>query len=493
MNSWKKFWKPRNHYQRDTSNLRNLVLEHLCIRRVLNADLAGLGEEYRPIQAIGMSGDEPPAHVWTAPASNVLEAGAVDAVFAEGEAPDPPVGGQVEFGLDFTQGWTQHDVNLDGHITAIDALLVINKLNIEDGSNVFDIIDAAEAQAWWDVNGDTFISPIDALIVINYLNVYGPGPVRYPNALPHALDSDVSTEENHAVTFVLQSYDANGDDLTFQINSNPLHGTISQDGENVTYTPATDYVGDDSLSFRVNDGHGWSSTATVTITVTEDDGLPPTGPQNPLNGPIEVLQGGEATVTLVRPGDGSDFIYQITDPPQHGSLVPVQPNGHFTYTPQAGFSGADSFRYRVHDGTSWSQQYEATITVTAPVPTEPSIALAAFTPPSANLFIEDTYHIATFDVTGDITSIDLQVDPLGIEGYASFFVTTSDGTRISVDTPVLASMTIDLDEFTGTEIYVWTNTSNVPVTSGGRMAAVGLNGQAIQPTEWSKLHRVNAR
>lgn len=61
------------------------------------------------------------------------------------------------------------DVNADGHISAIDALLVINWLNasaLGDWPSV--------ASPFLDVNGDLWISPLDALLVINRLNTRDP-------------------------------------------------------------------------------------------------------------------------------------------------------------------------------------------------------------------------------------------------------------------------------------------------------------------------------
>ncbi len=68
------------------------------------------------------------------------------------------------------------DVNSDGHITPIDALLIINSLNhygsrpIGEGESGGDLPDQK-----LDVNRDSYISAIDALVVINYLNEMADG------------------------------------------------------------------------------------------------------------------------------------------------------------------------------------------------------------------------------------------------------------------------------------------------------------------------------
>jgi len=67
------------------------------------------------------------------------------------------------------------DVNDDRFISALDALVVINKLIAQDTQSLsvasaVPLSTATATQYFLDVNDDTIVSPIDALIVINYLN-----------------------------------------------------------------------------------------------------------------------------------------------------------------------------------------------------------------------------------------------------------------------------------------------------------------------------------
>src|SRR5207247_4687088 len=56
--------------------------------------------------------------------------------------------------------------------------------------------------------------------------------------------------------------------LSYAIVSPPAHGTLSGAAPNVTYTPALNYNGPDSFTFKANDGELDSNTATVSIIVT---------------------------------------------------------------------------------------------------------------------------------------------------------------------------------------------------------------------------------
>lgn len=63
-----------------------------------------------------------------------------------------------------------HDVNNDGKVSPLDALQVINFLNMNSGMSPNDLF---TSDSYLDVNGDGKISPLDALQVINSLNQNG--------------------------------------------------------------------------------------------------------------------------------------------------------------------------------------------------------------------------------------------------------------------------------------------------------------------------------
>lgn len=69
----------------------------------------------------------------------------------------------------FTNASQPEDVNADKVVSAIDALLVINRLNAKR-SVAADVAEGEASNVKWDVNGDSVLSPMDALLVINYLN-----------------------------------------------------------------------------------------------------------------------------------------------------------------------------------------------------------------------------------------------------------------------------------------------------------------------------------
>jgi serine protease AprX len=89
------------------------------------------------------------------------------------------------------------------------------------------------------------------------------------NQVPIAQSQSVSTLKNTAVTLTLTATDGDGDALSYAITRMPTNGTISLNGDQVTYTPSTDFTGNDSFQFKANDGKADSAAATVSITVAE--------------------------------------------------------------------------------------------------------------------------------------------------------------------------------------------------------------------------------
>ena len=94
------------------------------------------------------------------------------------------------------------------------------------------------------------------------------------NDAPVAQPQSVSTLEDTPKAITLAGTDVDGGTLTYKIEVAPAHGTVSGTAPNVTYTPAQDYNGPDSITFSVKDAGGLSSTAAVSITVTPAPILP---------------------------------------------------------------------------------------------------------------------------------------------------------------------------------------------------------------------------
>jgi uncharacterized repeat protein (TIGR01451 family) len=95
--------------------------------------------------------------------------------------------------------------------------------------------------------------------------------VTNANDPPVAVDDSDTTPADTPVTIdVLNNdYDVDGDLLIVSSVSQGGHGSVVNNGNDVTYTPELSFTGTDSFSYTVSDGHGGTDTAIVTITVTK--------------------------------------------------------------------------------------------------------------------------------------------------------------------------------------------------------------------------------
>ena len=89
------------------------------------------------------------------------------------------------------------------------------------------------------------------------------------NDAPVVQDQSVTTSEDFSRFISLGGTDPENNTLTFTVVSGPSNGTLTGTGSSRTYTPAANYIGADSFTFKATDSAGAeSATATVSITVT---------------------------------------------------------------------------------------------------------------------------------------------------------------------------------------------------------------------------------
>ena len=93
------------------------------------------------------------------------------------------------------------------------------------------------------------------------------------NSAPIITNSSGQAFNDAPVNIQLEVSDQDGDDLTFTILTQPSNGSIiitqTQSGPVATYTPNAGFTGDDSFTYKANDGSEDSNTGNVNIGVYE--------------------------------------------------------------------------------------------------------------------------------------------------------------------------------------------------------------------------------
>ena len=155
----------------------------------------------------------------------------------------------------------------------------------------------------------------------------------------------------------------------------PAHGSLSGSAPAITYTPEADYSGTDSFTFKANDGKVDSNLATVTIIINAVNDPPVTSDQTLSVGdqPTQVM-----LMATDVDNDDSSLIFSIYDAngnatvaDQTSAAIVVQTangrlNGtppNLVYVPNPGYSGLDSFTFKVNDGSADSITTTMAITI----------------------------------------------------------------------------------------------------------------------------------
>jgi hypothetical protein len=189
------------------------------------------------------------------------------------------------------------------------------------------VVDAFHVRAW----DGTHLSSNDVSVLVEVVQP------------PVAQSQNVSTPQDTPLNITLTGTDADNDQLTYQVLTQPSNGTLTGTAPNLTYQPAAGFIGSDNFTFIAYDGQVPSAPATVNITVT-----PPILPIGVFAGHNHVLLGTNSVALKGQAADNNGNSLTIT-----WSVV-SQPTGasvQFTdaSNPQAvaTFSGPGAYQLRL--------------------------------------------------------------------------------------------------------------------------------------------------
>lgn len=180
---------------------------------------------------------------------------------------------------------------------------------------------------------------------------------------PPIANNDIAyVDSSSSITGTVISNDFDPDQDSIQVNTTPISGpgngtiALGADGS-FLYTPNPGFVGVDTVVYELcevrTSGTPLCDQATLLIYVGDNpngvDNDPPfagddafgTTPGTPVNGSL-------APNDSDPNGDNLTYGGQAVDGPAHGTVT-INPDGTFTYVPNAGYTGSDKFVYEVCD------------------------------------------------------------------------------------------------------------------------------------------------
>jgi len=202
-----------------------------------------------------------------------------------------------------------------------------------------------------------------------------------------ATTQSVSTNEDTVLNFNLTAgSDIDGDTLNYFKVSNPASGSVTCTGGTsraCTYTPANNFNGTTTFTYKVNDGNLDSNTATVTITINSINDAPVMAANQSFTTDDNTAL--SITLSNATDVDGDSLTYKITSLPTNGTLSNCISTGSYgtdltcTYTSNVNFNGNDAFTFIANDGTVDAASSEVVnITVNDKTPSAaPSISLTS--------------------------------------------------------------------------------------------------------------------
>jgi len=207
-------------------------------------------------------------------------------------------------------------------------------------------------------------------------NGYDIGADEAPNVAPMVNHLNVSTDEDLAISILLQAVDEEADQLAFEIVDIPKHGTLNFDFPNVIYTPNNNFNGTDSFTYRANDGFLDSQIANVNIEIQEVND-PPT-----FTGGKDVIVLEDSGVfsktqwaTNVQSGpdnESQDLFFNLTvsNPELFDQLPELTPEGNLSFKPASDANGLAKVTVRLKDtggternGVDTSPPHELTLKI----------------------------------------------------------------------------------------------------------------------------------
>gem|GEM_PF-924350 len=290
------------------------------------------------------------------------------------------------------------------------------------------------------------------------------------------------TDEDTATTLTLNATDVDTDsaNLIWTIDTDALNGAAIVSGtgasQTVTYTPTANFSGSDSFVVAVSDGE-LVATITVNVTVTEAGDAPViTEGEN-----VSLTTNEDNLVLTVLSAtdldtDAANLSWSAND--ATNGQASVSGSGltqTVTYTPNANFSGSDSFIVTVSDGVL-SDMITVLVTVNS-VNDAPVITSVPNT--SATEAVAYSYAATASDVEGDTLTWSLTEAPAGMEIDADTGVISWTPSNIAINPTVVVQVSDGAASSTQTFVIEIGAVNDAPVITEGDTAQINTSEDTL--------------
>ena len=194
-----------------------------------------------------------------------------------------------------------------------------------------------------------------------------------PNRPPRAVPDTANTAYGRSVRInvLTNDIDPDGNALTIESVTQPVGGSVAIDGGTLVFTPSTGFSGTARFTYTISDGHGGTSSTSVTVVVGAQPNRAPIATDDAatttFNTPVTIN-----VLANDSDADGDTLSITAVTPPASGTATAK--GTVIVYTPTPGFSGVDRFNYTIGDGHGGAATATVTVTVT-PQPNRPPVAV----------------------------------------------------------------------------------------------------------------------
>lgn len=273
------------------------------------------------------------------------------------------------------------------------------------------------------------------------------------NDAPVAVNDEYTAFINTALVITAPGILANDTDLdgptplTAVSISAASNGTLSANANgSFTFTPAANFTGTASFTYRARDGAGATSDNAATVTINVSGAVPPAA-VNDAYSTNEDVQLIVAAGTGVLNNDtnalGGNLTAEIVSGTANGQLS-LNANGSFTYTPNANYNGPDSFTYRARNAANLLSNV-ATVNITVNPINDPPVAVN-------DSYTTDEDAVLTVAAVNGVLKNDS--DPDGISLTAVIFAQPGTGGTVALNADGSFTFTPTAN-FTGTTTFTY--------------------------------------